>query len=90
MNIEKEFKSLIGSSYLKGFEYGLVCTNKNVVKRKAMKCIICYSEELSEASDIEDSDKRFEALNEFFIKIQEIVRRETEIEFLKGWRRFMK
>jgi len=59
-------------------------------KKRAMKCCICYSEELGKVSDIKNSDERFEALNDFFLKIQEIVYRETKMEFLRNWRRFMK
>lgn len=55
--------------------------------RRLMKCCICYSEELGKVSDIEDPEERFEALNDFFIKIQEIVYRETKIEFLRPWRK---
>lgn len=55
--------------------------------KRAMKCQICYSEELGKVSDIEDGEERFEALNDFFIKIQNITHRETKIEFLRNWRK---
>jgi len=72
-----------------GIKIGLRNNNKTI-SRKSMKCHICYSEELGEVSDIKNSDERFEAMNDFFITIQEIVRRETEIELLRDWRRFMR
>lgn len=64
--------------------------NKCIACRRRMKCKICYSDELGRVSDIKNEGDRFEALNDFFIKLQEIVRRETEIMFLRGWRKFMR
>lgn len=58
--------------------------------RRAMKCQICYSDELGKISDIENSDVRFEALNDFFLKIQDITYRETKREFLRNWYKFLK
>ena len=55
-----------------------------------MKCQICYSNELEKISDIKNSDNRFEMLNDFFLKIQDITYRETKREFLHNWYKFLR
>ena len=60
------------------------------ISKKAMKCQICYSNELGKISDIKDSDNRFEMLNDFFLKIQDITYRETKREFLRNWYKFLR
>lgn len=88
MEIKNNNQEIIKCPYCeKRIDWNITRPLGRLSNKRLMKCCICYSEELGKVSDIEDSDKRFEALNDFFMKIQEIVRRETEIEFLKGWRK---
>lgn len=61
--------------YFKKFEYELKhrqITRKQHANKKDMECQICYSEELGRISDIKDQNLRFDLLNDFFGKFQEI------------------
>jgi len=62
----------------------------NKIKRKTMKCDICYSDLLGDISEIKNEDERFEVLNEFCGLLQAIVKTETTIEMLRNWRKFFK
>ena len=64
--------------------------NVNNIKRKTIKCQICYAELLGDISDIKNSDERHDKLMIFCDTLQEIVRRETIIEMLRNWRKTFK
>ena len=91
-NIIKEKAKEQINGYIKQLQFQLDCNipYKIRVSKRAMKCQICYSNELGKVSDIKNSDNRFEMLNDFFLKIQDITYRETKKEFLRNWYKFLR
>lgn len=60
------------------------------IKRKTIKCEICYDDLLGDISDIKDDEKRYYALKEFCQILQEVCWREAKIKMLKNWRKAFK
>jgi len=60
------------------------------IKRKTIKCEICYEDLLGDISDIKDPDKRFDEIHEFCLLLQEICWKEATIKTLKNWRKAFK
>ena len=58
------------------------------IRRRTIKCEICYGDLLGDISDIKDSDERFDKLHQFCELLQEICHRESKIDTLSNWRKF--
>lgn len=60
------------------------------IKRKTIKCQICYGDLLGDVSDTKDPDERLERLMDFCQTLQEICWKEATIKTLKNWRKVFK
>ena len=63
---------------------------EKIANKNRMKDFICYNDELEKVNSIDNEQERFEALNDFCLKLQEIDSREMKIEFLKKWYNILK
>ena len=64
-------------------------SKKIEIKRKKIKCPICFGDLLGDISDIEDPDEKADKLMDFCQVLQEIIYRKATIETLRNWRKLL-